>query len=232
LICSVLGCWLLLAGSALAQSAAPGEAVSPIDPIDIPPENDPLAHAWDRPDQRGGFYLRGLLSIGVHTARIGPPNWENGEGGGEARGFGSGFGLDLGGFIAPWVALHLDAQAGVLWSGDYESDLAVAAYEPDDMRVATYGLAPAATFFVPHDFFFTTAFGVGLAHKQAGDSSTTTNPGFFMNLAVGNDLYTSRNLAVGIQMQVVYTVLGDDQTKNDVRSRQFLFGVSVAYDSI
>lgn len=225
-----LACWLLQGGLALAQDR--GQEVAQIDPIDIPPERDPLAHAWDRPDLRGGFYLRGLLSMGVHSARLGPPSWQDGDGGATARGFGSGFGLDVGGFLAPWVALHLDAQAGVLWSGGLDSDLAIAANEPDDVRVATYGLAPAATFFVPHDFFFTTAFGVGLGHSKSGDTSHTSNPGFFMNLAAGKDLYVDQHVAFGIQMQVMYMLLGDKQPENEIRARQFLFGISVAYDSI
>ena len=230
LISSVLGGWLALGGVAAAQAAG-ADSVSTIDPIDIPPEHDPLAHAWDRPGLRGGFYLRGLLSMGVHNARIGPPSWQNGDGG-TARGFGSGFGLDVGGFLAPWVALHLDTHAGVLWSGDLDSDLAIAAYTPDNVRIAAYGFAPAATFFVPHDFFFTTAFGVGLARTQSGDRSHTTDPGFFMNLTAGKDLYVDQHVAVGIQMQVVYMLLGDEQAANELRSRQFLFGLSVAYDSI
>jgi len=229
-VSSVLGCWLALGSIASAQAA--GDSISQIDPIDIPPEHDPLAHAWDRPDLRGGFYLRGLLSMGVHSARLGPPSWENGDGGGTTRGFGSGFGLDVGGFLAPWVALHLDAHAGLLWSGDLNSDLAIAANTANDVRVAAYGLAPAATFFVPHEFFFTTAFGVGLARVQSGDQSNTTNPGFFMNLAAGKDLYVDQHVSFGIQMQVVYMLLGDKLAENEMRSRQFLFGLSVAYDSI
>lgn len=226
-----LGSWLSMGGIACAQAAAQ-DTVAQVDPIDIPPEHDPLAHAWDRPDERGGFYLRGLLGMGVQNARLGPPSWKDENGGAEARGFGTGFGLDVGGFLAPWVALHLDAHAGLLWSGDLDADFGIAVNAADDARVATYGLAPAATFFVPHDFFFTAAFGVGLARVQSGDTGHTTDPGFFMNFAAGNDLYVNQNMAVGLQMQVIYALLGDKQSENEVRSRQFLFGVSVAYDSI
>lgn len=227
---SLLAALVSVAGLALSDVAH--AQTSEIDPIDIPPEHDPLAHAWDRPDLRGGFYLRGLLGIGVHSARLGAPSWKNGDGGATARGFGSGFTLDVGGFLAPWVALHLDAHAGILWSGDLSSDLAIASDVADDVRVSAYGFAPAATFYVPHEFFFTTAFGVGLGRVQANEQSHTTNPGFFMNLGVGKDLYVTQHAAVGIQMQVVYMLLGDDRPEHEVRSRQFLFGLSVAYDSI
>lgn len=224
----------LSAGSASAQDAPSGpvDGTTAIDPIDIPPERDPLAHAWDRPRERGGFYLRGSMGLGVHSARLGPPSWENDGGGSTARGFGTGFGLDLGAMLAPWIALHLDTHIGVLWSGSVDYDLAIASGAPGDMRITAYGFAPAATFFVPHDFFFTTAFGAGFARMQAGDSHNVTDPGFFMNLGAGKDLYRDDHVAVGLQMQVAYMLLGDKKKENEARIREFLFGVSIAYDSI
>lgn len=224
----------LSAGRVSAQDApgTPVDSTTAIDPIDIPPENDPLAHAWDRPRERGGLYLRGILSLGVQSARIGPPSWENDGGGATARGFGTGFGLDVGAMLAPWIALHLDTHIGVLWSGNVDYDLEIASAAPGDMRIAAYGFAPAATFFVPHDFFFTTAFGAGFARVQAGDSHNVTDPGFFMNLGAGKDLYRDEHVAVGLQMHVAYMLLGDKKKENEARIREFLFGVSVAYDSI
>src|SRR4051812_46535261 len=142
--------------SAHAQ-AVPGEAVSEVDPIDIPPEHDPLAHAWDQPGDRGGFYLRLSTSIGVNNTRLGEPSWDGD--GVTANGFGTAFGLDAGGFVAPWLALHLDATIGMLWHGNLNVDdtLAAAGVSDETTRIAAYGLAPAATFFTPHDFYLKTA---------------------------------------------------------------------------
>src|SRR3978361_1548760 len=62
---------------ARAHAQAPGEAVTVVDPMDIPPEHDPLSHAWDIPGQRGGFYLRASTSLGVNNTRLGPASWES-----------------------------------------------------------------------------------------------------------------------------------------------------------
>lgn len=230
-VLALLGGWFALFPVAHAQS---GPQYAPIiDPIDIPPDRDPLAHAWRQPGERGGFYARGLLSLtGVHSTRLGPAPWENESGGLRARGFGSGFGLHLGGVLAPWVALHLDGHVGVLWNGNLDQDFGIADSVPDDVRITAYGLAPAATFFVPHGFFFTSAFGVGLARTKYTGHNNLTNPGFYMNMVAGKDLYVGRNLAFGIQMQIVYMLLGDDREVDQARVRQFLFGMSLAFDSI
>jgi hypothetical protein len=235
--CIVFGLALLGAlgsRSARAQGAPPPPAPI-IDPIDIPPEHDPLAHAWDRPGDRGGFYSRVSLGLlGFQSTRLGPAGWESGDDGSSllARGFASGFGLDVGGVLAPWIALHLTGHVGVLWNGELDLEFGIAGSTPDEVRLSTYGAAPAVTFFTPHDFFFTTAFGVGVAHTRYSGHKNTTNPGFFMNLVAGKDLYVSRNFAVGIQFQVAYLVAGDDSKIDQARVREFLFGVSFAYDSI
>jgi hypothetical protein len=228
--------WILLLSSlpAVASAQAPDPVPLPagIDPIDIPPEHDPLAHAWDHPDDRGGFYLRGTLGLGFMAGRLGPAPWDDYDYNARvARGFGTGFGLDIGAMLAPWIALHLSAHAGVLWNGDLDYEFSVQGGDPS-ARITAYGLAPAVTFFTPHDFYFTAAFGVGFGHSQYGGYSKTTNPGFYMNLVSGKDLYVSRHLSVGIQFQIVYMLLGDDDEQDELRVREFLFGPSVAFDSL
>jgi hypothetical protein len=229
------------ASSALAQ--APGEAVTVVDPIDIPPEHDPLAHAWDLPNQRGGFYLRGSTSLGGQNVRIGAASFESGAGY-TTGGFGTGYSLDLGGFIRPWLALHLDTSLGVLWSGGNRDDLGIAGTIDDDgdTRVLSYGVAPAVTFFTPHRFFFKPAFGVGMATVKSPYDEWTTKPGFYMHLVAGKDLYTDQHFSFGLQLEMAYLLLNAKEEDNtqlvnvrkdqDVRVRQFLFGVSFAYDSI
>jgi hypothetical protein len=230
-VLALLGGWFALFGVAHAQSKSGAAPI--IDPIDIPPEHDPLAHAWRRPGERGGFYTRALLSLtGLHSTRLGAAPWESEGGGLRARGFGSGFGLDVGGVLAPWVALHLAAHMGVLWNGNLDQDFGIEGSVPDNVRVVAYGLAPAATFFAPHGFFFTGAFGVGLARTKYTGYNNLTDPGFFMNMVAGKDLYVGRNVAFGIQMQIVYMLLGDEQKIDEARVRQFLFGMSLAFDSI
>src|SRR5690606_1697864 len=130
--------------------AAPGAAVPPrvpvetvteVDPIDIPPDPDPQPHAWDRPEARAGLYPRASVALGLHSTRFGPARWE-GDDGSEARGFGTGFGLDSGGFLAPWIALHLDTSVGIMWNGDVDYDYG--RYDDDDdARVVSFGFAPA-----------------------------------------------------------------------------------------
>lgn len=226
----VVAALLSVAKSGVAQ--APGEAVTVVDPIDIPPEHDPLAHAWDLPDQRGGFYLRLSTSIGAQNTRVGEPAWgSDALGGRTTNGFASGYGLDLGGFVRPWLALHLDTTLGVLWSGT-NSDVRNVLDEPGNTRVLAYGFAPALTFFTPHRFFFKPAFGVGLATYKSDGRSTTTNPGFYMHLVAGKDLYTDRNFSFGLQFEVAYMLLGGEHAAEDARVRQFLFGVSFGFDSI
>ncbi len=222
---------LAVAGVASAQAPAPGEGVTVVDPLDIPPEHDPLAHAWDLPDQRGGFYLRFGTSIGGQSTRIGPANWQSDFDGWTTHGFSTGYFLDLGGFLRPWLALSADGYFGVLWSGNI-SDLSLANSNADHARVLSYGLAPAATFFTAHDFFFKPAFGVGWATVKQGNRSDTTNPGFFMHLTAGKDLYVDRNFSFGLQFEVVYMLLNGEHNVDDVRVRQFQFGASFGFDSI
>ena len=231
LSCAALSaCSILLAPRAHAQTAPASDAVTPIDPLDIPPENDPLAHAFDQPRERGGFYLRLSTSIGVHNTRIGPAPWEGD--GSHAHGFGSGFGLDAGYVLAPWVALHANTTLGVLWDGNVHYEDNISGSPRERARVLAYGFAPAATFFTPHDFRFTTAFGVGLATIKTRAADDTTDPGFYMDLVAGKDIVVSRNFSIGLQFQVVYMLLSNDAKHDDARVRQFLFGVSGAFDSI
>jgi hypothetical protein len=222
---------LLSAQHAAAQAQAPGEAVTVVDPIDIPPEQDPLAHAWDLPDQRGGFYLRLGSSLGGQSTRVGPANWQNDFDGWTASGFSTGYGLDLGGFLRPWLALSADGTLSVLWSGSVD-DLGLAQQATDHARVLSYGVAPAVTFFTPNDFFFKPAFGVGWATVKQGGRSNTTDPGFYMHLVAGKDVYSDRNFSFGLQFEVIYFLLNGDNDAQDVRVRQFQFGVSFGFDSI
>lgn len=217
--------------SASAQAAAQTDPAPTVDPLDIPPENDPLAHAFDRPRERGGFYLRASTSIGVHNTRLGPAPWED-EGGLHAHGFGSGFGLDVGAFVAPFLAVHANTTLGVLWNGNVHDEVSIAGAPTEHARVLAYGFAPAATFFTPHDFRLTTAFGVGLATVKRKNVNDTTDPGFYMDLVAGKDIVVSPNFAIGLQFQIVYMLLGNDAKNDDARVRQFLFGVSGAFDSI
>jgi len=216
------------------EAQTPGESVTVVDPIDIPPEHDPLAHAWDLPEQRGGFYLRASTSIGVQNTRFGPASWESELDGYSTSGFASGYGLDVGGFIRPWLALHLDTSIGVLWSGSHDEDLRIAGdslFSPAT-RVVAYGVAPAVTFFTPHRFFFKPAFGVGIATRKSGRQSDTTDPGFYMHLVAGKDLYRDQHFAFGLQFEVAYMLLGADDERDEARIRQFLFGVSFGFDSL
>jgi hypothetical protein len=224
--------WAMAAqGTQVAEAQTPGEAVTVVDPIDVPPEHDPLSHAWDLPDQRGGFYLRVSTSLGGQNTRVGPANWEDSFDGYSTSGFSTGYGIDAGGLLRPWLALHLDSTLGVLWSGNID-DLALAGARSDHARVLSYGVAPAVTFFTPHDFFFKPAFGVGWATVKQGSSSKTSNPGFYMHLVAGKDLYSDRNFSFGLQFEVSYFLLNGDNAYEDVRVRQFQFGVSFGFDSI
>ena len=210
--------------------SVPRESVSEVDPIDIPPEHDPLAHAWDRPGDRGGFYLRGSITLGYHHATLGATDWENGDGS-EVDGFGTGFGLDLGYYVAPWLALHIDSTVGMLWNGDEDYEFYYAS-GGDHARVMALGVAPAATFYTPSSFFFKTAFGMGYARVNRPDDDSHTNPGFYMNLVAGKDLFVSRNFSFGIQMQYSYMWLPAEHQVDEARLNQILFGFSAAYDSI
>lgn len=216
---------------AAAQAPAPGEAVTVIDPIDIPPEHDPLAHAWDLPDQRGGFYLRLSASLGGQSTRVGPASWQDDFDGWTTGGFSTGYGIDVGGMLRPWLALHADALVGVLWSGSID-DLTLVSQQTDHARVLSYGIAPAVTFFTPHDFFFKPAFGVGWATVKQGSHSDTSNPGFYMHMVAGKEVYSDRNFSFGLQFEVAYMLLNGDRDVDDVRLRQFQFGASFGFDSI
>jgi hypothetical protein len=215
-----------------AQDVPANDTPSEIDPIDLPPEHDPLAHAWDRPRDRGGFYLRLTSGLGVHSTRLGEAPWKGGSDAIYARGFGSGFGADLGYAVAPWVAVHLDATVGVLWNGDVEEEAGILGQSRPNARIVSYGFAPAATFFTPHDFYLKTGFGVGLATIKQGGNSDTTDPGFYMDLAAGKDIYVSDHFDIGLQFQVLYMLLGNEPDQDEARVRQFLFGVSGAFNSI
>lgn len=220
-----------LASAREAEAQVPGETVTVVDPIDIPPEHDPLAHAFDRLELRGGFYLRPSIGIGVQNTRFGPAGWESDNDGGSANGFGTGFGLDIGGFVRPWLAVHLDTNLGVLWDADLENDLYVVGVPSDEVRVLAYGFAPAVTFFAPYGFYFKPAFGVGLARVMRRGDDYTTDPGFYMDLVAGKDLFVSQNYSVGLQFQIVYMRLGAEREEDEARVRQFLFGVSFGFDS-
>src|SRR5690606_23017127 len=121
-----------------AQSTPP-ETVTEIDPIDIPPDRDPLRYAFRRPDDRGGFYLRASTTLGFHTTRLGPAPWENEFESVRARGFGTAFGVDVGGFVKPWLALHLDLTASALWNGEVDRDLDFANAPAQKARILAYG---------------------------------------------------------------------------------------------
>ncbi|MET0342189.1 MAG: hypothetical protein ABW252_14385 [Polyangiales bacterium] len=221
--------FLGLVGVADAQSA-PGEVVTVVDPIDVPPEHDPLAHAWDLPGQRGGFYLRPSLSLGLQSTRLGPPSWES-DLGQTASGFATGYGLDIGGYVRPWLALHLDSHLGVLWSGNLDNDLRVQGTSGPDVRILAYGFGPAVTFITPGGFYFKPALGVGFATLKSRGNDYTTDPGFYMHLVAGKDLYVDRNFSLGLQAEVVYMRLGADNESEEARVRQFLFGLSFGFDS-
>jgi hypothetical protein len=222
---------LLLAFSTTHASAQQrGDVVTVVDPIDIPPEHDPLAHAWDTPGERSGFYLRFSTSLGVQNTRIGPAGWESDIEGITVNGFTSGHDLHLGGLLRPWLALHADASIGVLWSGDVE-ELRVIGDRDLSARVVAYGLAPAVTFFTPRHFYFTPAFGVGFATFEWPGVEETTDPGFYMNLIAGKDVYVGPHVSVGLQFQVVYMKLGHDDDQYETRVREFLFGVSFGFNS-
>lgn len=226
-----LACVLASADPNTASAQTPAPLPAGIDPIDIPPEHDPLAHAWDRPEDRGGFYLRGAIGLGFMAGRLGPAPWDSNDFEARAaRGFATGFTLDVGYLVAPWIAVHLDAHAAVLWSGDLDREFAV----QDDVRarVAAYGIGPGVTFFTPHDFYFTAAFGTGVGRTQYRGYHKTTDPGFYMNLVAGKDLYVGRHVSFGVQFQVAYMLLGAKQESDELRVREFLFGMSVSYDSI
>jgi hypothetical protein len=234
---TLVGALVLAAVLSVADTGAaqvPGEAVTVVDPIDIPPEHDPLAHAWDLPDQRGGFYLRGSTSLGGQSTRLGAASFESNNDGYNVGGFSTGYGLDLGGFLLPWLALNLDTSLGVLWSGSFNNDYYIAgSYDNSyDARVISYGVAPAVTFFTAHRFFFKPALGVGWATVKSPGHNWTTNPGFYMHLVAGKDLYTDRHFAFGLQMEMAFMALNGDDAKDDVRVRQFQFGVSFGFDSL
>lgn len=222
---------LFCLGSARADT--PPEVVTEVDPIDIPPEHDPLAHAFRRLDDRGGFYLRASTNLGYNTTRLGPAPWQGEVDDVRARGFGTAFGVDIGGFLTPWLALHLDSTVGMLWNGDIDRDLAIDEGSYDDSaRIIAYGAAPALTFFLPHTFFIKTAFGVGLATIKRGGESDTTKPGFYMDLVFGKDLYVDDHLSFGLQMQIIYMRLDNDNRANEARVQQYLWGLSLGYDSL
>jgi hypothetical protein len=215
----------------LASAQAPAELPAGIDPIDIPPERDPLAHAWERPEERGGFYLRGSLGLGFMAGRLGRAPWDDQDYEARAaRGFGTGFNLDVGAILTPWIAVHLSTHAGVLWNGDLDSEFAV----QNDLtaRMTAYGVGPAVTFFTPRDFYFTAAFGTGIARTKYTGYEKTTDLGFYMNLVAGKDLYVGRHMSFGLQFQIVYMLLGAKHVQDEARVREFLFGMSVAYDSL
>ena len=234
----IAGLLSFMLGARMVHAQAPGEAVTVVDPIDIPPEHDPLAHAWDIPGQRGGFYLRGSTSLGINNTRLGPDSWDSNANGVSATGFGSGYGLDIGGFLRPWLALHLDANLGVLWNATNRRDIDIAGSVNGRTRLLAYGFAPAVTFYSRHNFFFKPAFGVGFATVKHGGqgnlahNSYTTNPGFYMHLVAGKDLYTDQNFSFGLQFEVAYLLLSGSRAEEDARVRQFLFGVSFGFNSI
>jgi hypothetical protein len=95
-----------------------------------------------------------------------------------------------------------------------------------------YGFAPAATFFLPHTFFIKTAFGVGLATIKRGGETDTTKPGFYMDLAIGKDLYVDDHVSFGIQMNILYMALDNQRRANEARVQQYMWGFSVGFDSI
>jgi hypothetical protein len=219
-------------GSGQVRSGgSPYDTVTEVDPIDIPPEHDPLAHAWDRPGERGGFYLRLTTTLGVQSTHLGPSPWHDDQRGRLAIGFGTGFGLDIGGFIKPWLAASLDAHAGILWNGNLDYDYGRAGYG-DRTRVSALGLAPALTFITRRSFYFKSAFGVGFAHIRQPGRDNSTDPGFYMNLAMGKDFYVGDHISFGMQFQIVYMLLGDKSVLDEARVHEYLFGFSMAYDSL
>jgi hypothetical protein len=229
-----LACMVALGAPASSSAqAVPPETVTEIDPIDIPPARDPLRHAFRQPGDRGGFYLRASTTLGYHRTRLGPAPWENEFENVTARGFGTAFGLDLGGFVKPWLALHVDLTTSQLWNGEIDrDDLDFAGAPHPKARIVAYGAAPAATFVTPHDFYFKTAFGVGFANIKRAGRSDHTNPGFYMDLVAGKDLYVNENFSFGIQMQIIYMLLGNETKANEARVQQYLWGFSVSFDSI
>jgi hypothetical protein len=209
----------------------PGDSISDVDPIDVPPEHDPLAHAWDQPGDRGGFYLRATATLGAHSTHLGKAPWDT-DNGRLAHGFGSGFTLDVGGFVAPWLALHLDTMVGVLWNGNLDYEYGLSTDGSDGVRVLAFGFAPAVTFFTPHSFYFKAAFGAGVANVHQPGPDNLTRPGFYTDVAAGKDIYVDRNVALGLQFQIAYMLLGDGNDEDRARVRQYLFGFSIAFDSI
>lgn len=224
-----LACGLLLPLAAPTDAQAQPAPV--IDPIDIPPEHDPLAHAFDRPGDRGGFYLRGTFGIGFQSTHLGPSPWKDSYDGRSAFGFADAFTLDVGYMLAPWVALHVTGHAGMLWNGEIEDDFGIDDNNGDDVRIGAYGGGLGATFYA-RNFYTGLSAGVGIAHTQYPGYNELTNVGFFLGTLVGYDFYANRNFACGVNLQFVYMYLPADDSEDEARVRQFQFGFSFAYDSI
>lgn len=226
----LVACAVAFAGLPASSACAQQPAGMEIDPIDIPPEHDPLAHAFDQPMDRGGFYLRGAFGFGYQNTHYGAAPWDDSDNSYSLDGFANGFSLDVGYMLTPWVALHATGHAGVLWSGDLDRAFGV----EDDLsgRVAAYGAGVGATFFTRHDFYGGLGAGVGFVKTRYPSYNSWTDPGFFMSLIVGQDLYTGRNFSFGLQMQFVYMYLPAEDKSDEARVREFQFGLSFAYDSI
>jgi hypothetical protein len=212
--------------------ASPVGGVPVVDPIDVPPERDPLAHAWDEPETRGGFYLRAGFGLGFQSSRLGPAPWENDSYGTRARGFATDFSLDIGGMVNERIALHLDTHLSALWSADIHQDFAVAGDDLGSARILAYGAGPAATFFSRRNFFFRVGAGIGFAQVRWPGHSDTTNPGFFLDAMVGKEVFRDDHSAVAVEMQFVYMRLGDEDRTDEVRVRALTWGASYAFDGI
>jgi hypothetical protein len=228
---AALGC-VLLAGATSARAQAVPVSTPSVDPIDIPPEHDPLANAWDEPDERGGFYLRAGFGLGFQSDRIGPPPWESDSNGTRARGFATDFHLDVGGALTPRIALHLDSHISALWSGDIRQDFGIAGADPGTARIVAYGAGPGATFFSRRNFFFRVGAGVGFAQTRWPQHDGVTKPGFYLDTTLGKEVFRDDHSAFGFHMQFIYMNLGADDRDEQVRVRALTWGANYAFDGI
>lgn len=53
-----------------------------------------------------------------------------------------------------------------------------------------------------------------------------------MDLVFGKDLYVDDHLSFGLQMQIIYMHLNNDKEANQARVQQYLWGLSLGFDSL
>jgi hypothetical protein len=176
---------------ARAQAPAPPQAAPPA-PAPIP-ARPPGYHTHD------GFFLQMNLGLGAMNSKASQDGFSAELSGGAGE-----FGIALGYALTPSFII-----AGDLWGVSVPDPTVKFNGTSVDAGDTTYGLSAIGVnltyYFMPHNFYVTVVPSIGALTAESGGTSSDTESGFAIRLAVGKEWWVSDNWGLGLNLQYAHS---------------------------